>query len=539
MSRRYLGILTLIFVVGFILRTVSLTKYPAGFTPDEAAFGYNAYSLLLTGHDEWSAPWWQLFIHNMRSFGDYKLPLYTFFTVPSVKVFGLNEFATRLPNAILGSLAIVITYLLARQLRGEVLGLFAACLLAISPWHVSLSRGAFEANLVTLFLPLGIYLFLRRSYLFSAAIFLLNAYSYHSARLVSPLVLIALFFYAKPKVNLKTICVVMAVFLPLFFSFVGPGSARVSDVGIFHPTDNWREVAKNRFSAVALGLPDQLARVFSNKITYLLSLFAKNYLSYLSPDFLFASGAGESTYGMISGRGVMYYIELPILLVFLISVLKKPSRFKYLLVLFLLIAPLPAALAKGPGHAANRAAPMIPFLVIATASGLIYLIEVLKKYSKFIFIIIPVLYFLFLTFFLEDYFYRGPYITANSMNYGFSELLPRLSAFSSRYADVRFSRSLSEPHIFVAFFEKIDPRIYQAASAKWSDFDKKGFTFLDQMDGYFLEKYRFGDIHPIDPVNHPVLFIGKPSDFPPDFPSYFQINYPDSRPAIEVAQKIP
>src|SRR3989344_6433819 len=88
-------------ILGLVLRVTWLTKYPAGFTPDEAAFGYNAYSILQTGKDEWGTPWWQLFFTNMRSFGDYKLPLYTFLTIPSIKIFGLSEFATRLPNAII------------------------------------------------------------------------------------------------------------------------------------------------------------------------------------------------------------------------------------------------------------------------------------------------------------------------------------------------------------------------------------------------------------------------------------------------------
>ena len=139
------------------------------------------------------------------------------------------------------------------------------------------------------------------------------------------------------------------------------------------------------------------------------------------------------------------------------------------------------------------------------------------------------------SFFLEDYFYHSPYISAPSMSYGWRELMPRLQNFSNRFTDVRFSRSLSEPHIFVAFYTRMDPKEYQKASASWP----RNVKFLDQFDGYYLGKYRFGDIHPIDPVTTPTLYIGKPEDFTPDFPEYFHIDYPSSKPAIIVAQKLP
>jgi len=45
-------LLVLILVLGFSLRLIGLSSRPLGFTWDEAALGYNAYSLLLTGKDE-------------------------------------------------------------------------------------------------------------------------------------------------------------------------------------------------------------------------------------------------------------------------------------------------------------------------------------------------------------------------------------------------------------------------------------------------------------------------------------------------------
>ena len=136
-----------------VLRLAWLAKYPSGFTPDEAAFGYNAYSLLKTGRDEWGTTWWKLFFYNMRSFGDYKLPLYSYLAVPTVAWLGLSELSVRLPGAVLGTMSVIGVYYLAAELFTKRIGILAALLLAISPWHIQLSRGAFEANLKLFFFP--------------------------------------------------------------------------------------------------------------------------------------------------------------------------------------------------------------------------------------------------------------------------------------------------------------------------------------------------------------------------------------------------
>ncbi len=137
-----------------ILRFAFLADFPVGFTADEAAQGYTAYSILETGRDEWGTP----FPLSPRSFGEFKLPLYTYLTIPSVAVFGLNEFAVRFPAAFFGTLAVLAVFLLVRKLfDNEFLAFFASFLLAVSPWHISLSRAALEANLTTFFLPLRFY----------------------------------------------------------------------------------------------------------------------------------------------------------------------------------------------------------------------------------------------------------------------------------------------------------------------------------------------------------------------------------------------
>ncbi len=544
MVKKINWLLIIILLLAMGLRIPGLSRYPAGFTPDEAAFGYNAYSLLKTGKDEWGMTWWKLFFFNMRSFGDYKLPLYTFLAVPSIAWLGLSEFAVRLPGAILGATALIGVYYLAKELfpKNSRIAYLAALLLAISPWHIQLSRGAFEANLITFFLPWIVYFFLKKSY-FAAAVFLaLSIYSYHTARYLAPLFVMILLLTQKIKLTRKLLlaAVVLAVLsLPALVSVLTSGRTRVADVSILSPTDNWAGVASRRFEARNLGLPDGVARIFSNKVTQSAATFSHNYLGYLSPDFLFVSGAAEASHGMIPGRGVMYTIELIFLVGYLIALIKTKSPALILLGLLLLVAPIPAALSKGLGHATNRAASMMPILIIMTAVGIDYLLDSYKKHSAWAAKIIVIAYSVALVFFLEDYIFHAPKITALAMSYGWRELMPRLSGIAKEYDQVQVSRSLSEPHIFIAFYQKIDPKEYQAQSQHWANFDQGGLKFLDQYDGYTLGKYRFGTLDPSQAGSQRTLLVGKPANIPPKYGQYFSIYFPDGNPAIQVSKVAP
>ena len=150
-------LISILFLTG-ILRFYGLSHYPAGLNADEAALGYNAYSLLLTGRDEHGS----LLPVNLESFGDFKPALSSYLLVPVVKVLGLTEFAVRLPSALFGVLAVFLVYVLARLTTDhEPLAYVAGLLLAISPWHLHFSRGAWEVNLSTTLILLGVIFFLK------------------------------------------------------------------------------------------------------------------------------------------------------------------------------------------------------------------------------------------------------------------------------------------------------------------------------------------------------------------------------------------
>lgn len=531
-------LLLAIFITGFLLRVISLDRLPVGFTPDEASFAYDAYSLLNTGKDQWGN-YWPLVL---KSFGDYKMPLLTYLSIPSVLVFGLSEFSVRLPNALLGSFAIISVYFLVKELYNKKTALFSAFLIAISPWHIALSRGAFEANLTTFLMPSAILFFIYgikkpRMMALSSFLFGLNVFSYHSARIVVPLVLLSLVYAYRRglKENFKKYIYaygVLALFVTLGFVSLLQGSAlRASTSTIFSNTGS---IFTERFSAINAGEPVFIAKIFNNKITYLVDRFFVNYSSYFSVDFLFLTGAREGTYGMVPGIGVMLPVELLFLTVLLVFLIKGKIKMPFWLVVWMLIAPLPAAISLGPGYAANRAAVMMPAIQILSGLGLYLVYKHLSFKMAWTKTLLALLVILFFAVFLESYIYSQPSKAANAMIYGTRELFIEASKYEQNYNEIIVSKNISEAHIFVAFYNKIDPGFYQQETVNWN-FEDLGFNWVDQLPEYHLGKYTFKTINWNDDIKvSGRLFLAEADSVPENFSVLQTIYYPNGTPAYKI-----
>src|SRR3990167_6067059 len=93
--------------IGILLRLYGLTRVPPALHGDELGTGYNAYSLIKTGVDEYGKSFPLTFRNDFS-------PLIFYATLPYVWVLGLNEFSTRLPTAIVGILLIPLVYFITK-----------------------------------------------------------------------------------------------------------------------------------------------------------------------------------------------------------------------------------------------------------------------------------------------------------------------------------------------------------------------------------------------------------------------------------------
>ena len=158
-------------LLAFFLRFIKLDLLPL--SGDETDVALQAQSLSINGRD-YRGNFLPTYI---QSFAESRAPLLMYFTVPSIKLFGVNTYSLRLIPLLFGILSIYLTYLLVIDLsKSPILSLGTAFSLTISPWHIHYSRMSYEVTLLISLILLGIIFFrryLKRPRLLTQILFIL------------------------------------------------------------------------------------------------------------------------------------------------------------------------------------------------------------------------------------------------------------------------------------------------------------------------------------------------------------------------------
>src|SRR3989338_10048432 len=150
--------LLLLTILGGFLRSYKNTENPISLSIDEVSFGYNAYSILKTGRDEYG----KFLPLTFKSTGDYKNPVPIYLMVPSIALFGLNEFSVRFPTALIATLSIPLFFLFFMEVTwSRAVSLVGVLLLTFSPWHIYYSRYVSDHLIAATLVILGVLCFLR------------------------------------------------------------------------------------------------------------------------------------------------------------------------------------------------------------------------------------------------------------------------------------------------------------------------------------------------------------------------------------------
>jgi len=504
--KKYLAII-LILVLAALLRIVALDKFPIGLNADEAALGYNAYSLIQTGKDEHGATWPLVF----RSFDDYKLPLYVYLDIPFVAAFGLNIWSVRLPSALLGVASVFLVYLLVNALKifsdkkkDRAFALVSAFILATSPWHLQFSRGGWEVNVATFLLILGVYCFIKglknSKYLLLFSLSLaLSLYTYPTARIVAPLLVVALIMIYRrtlfKKENTKGIVVAaiigLALVIPVAFQLLSKeGQSRFSGVSIFADTGPLSYVLEQRRTSAH---PNSIiTKIEYNRYTAYTGYFLKNYLSHYSPNFLFISGDVIDR-SRVPGFGQTYSVLSVFAVLGLIFLFIKSSPGKKVILFWFLFSPIAAALTFQSPHALRSQNEVIPLSII-TAFGIVLLAGFLLKFkNKIPFAIISLGFVIVLLFqfkgYLYSYYVTYPDELPMAWQYGFSQIAAYTQANYARYDKIIISDRYDQPYILIAFFQKYPPQLLQKELVM-GPIDNFGFS-----TGRSFGKYEFRKIN--------------------------------------------
>ena len=536
--------LVLILLLAAVLRFWDLSQSPAGLNADEAAIGYNAYSLILTGKDEHSTSW----PLHFKSFGDYKPGLYFYLVLPLVKLLGLNALAVRWPSAILGLFSVWLVFLLVKELfSDERLSLIAAFFLAISPWHLHFSRGGWEANAATCLIILGTWLFFKglkkpRFFMLAVLVYSLSFYTYHSARIIVPLLGLGLIWLYRDKLFkrenyqgiLMSVVIGLIVLIPLLISFFGPaGVSRFAGVGLLADTGPlWRTNELRGQHAANMALP---VRLIHNRYLAYTIAFGKNWFDHFQGEFLFISGDVIER-NRVPATGQMYLFDIPLVALGVYFLLKKRPKNWLVLFLWLMVAPIPAAMTFQTPHAL-RSLPMVVPLVIISAYGFCQGWWWLKKkisqrFIKISWALVIIILIWSVSGYLHQYYLHYPKTYPDAWEYGFDQLVSYVQTVGEKYERIYVTDKYDQPYILFLFYLQYPPDQFQQ-EVSLTPRDRFGFSTVRDFDKYHFEQIDFEALK----KEKNVLIIGTDEEIPDSARIIKEIYFKNGKPAFQIVSE--
>ena len=181
----------LILILGIGARLWMFGDVPGGINQDEAFAAREAWSLLHYGKDSfgYSYPMY------LTAWGSGMNALNTYLMMPFIALFGMHTWVFRLPQMLIGILSLFAIEEIVSKVADWKCSLLAMFLLAVSPWHIMLSRWALESNLVVGFLLFGLLFFIygmekQPFFILSAVFYGLSLYCYAAVWPIVPIIIL-------------------------------------------------------------------------------------------------------------------------------------------------------------------------------------------------------------------------------------------------------------------------------------------------------------------------------------------------------------
>ena len=513
-------ILFLIVFFGGAVRFYHLNQSPPSLNWDEASLGYDSYSILKTGKDQYG----KTLPIAFRSFDDYKPPAYVYLSVPFIKILGPSPLAVRFLSALVGTLTIIVVYLISRKIfdghqKVSEISLLSSFLLAISPWHLTISRPAFEANVGLFFFLFGILFLLytrKNDYYFflSFFFFALSLYSYHSYRIIVPFFLfLYLIFYIKEIIKSNTIKTVVVAFLFLFILclplikifFSIQGLARLESAGL--------QTLGSQGAFSNLFFYQYPVLLFFQKIFYLSWEIFGRFFGYFSPANLFFRGDNQPCHSIPNFSPFFFWL-FPFWIIGINELIKNVKiKETKIIILWCLASPIASSVTRD-WFALVRTLPVFVAYNIVISLGITTVFSLFKKrLGRLCYICLTLLIcFIFfqIIFLLETVFIYLPKAKSGDWQYGFEETVHFVAKIKNEYERIIVDSGHAQPFIFFLFYEPYPPEIYQKQVPLMANpqAPRKIFDF---------GPYYFRNIYwPKDRALTKTLFVGSEYSLPKD-----------------------
>jgi 4-amino-4-deoxy-L-arabinose transferase-like glycosyltransferase len=520
----------------FILRFTAIDRIPPSLSWDEVSIGYNAYSILKTGLDEHGK---FLPIDAFAGYGDYKPPLAIYVTVPFIALLGLNDFSVRLPSAIFGTLTVLLSYFLVKELfkKNKAMPIVSSGLLAISPWHINLSRAGFEANIALFFVVLGTWIIVKareKSALWYVAWipYVLSMYTFNSSRYFVAIFSLGLLWYCWESIvrHWKSvsigICVGAVLLLPLIPHLLSKEARlRFVEVNIFSDAS----VVQVANARIERGKSSLFSNIINNRRIGYARSYLLHFFDNVEPNFLFIKGDGNPKFS-IGDVGQLYIMEAPLLIIGLFALVIADWKIGVLLLYWIIAAIIPAATARETPHAL-RILNSLPTWQIFIAFGIMTIVAGIRGQAvkRAFYLILIVLYGCSLLYYLHNYYRHYPIEYSGEWQYGYREAIQASEKIKDNYDSIVISETIGRPYMYTLFYTKTDPKDFM--QTKDASFDAAGFYHV-----YGFGKYRFGGTLPM-PLSSKTLYIWEAGSVPKDVHSIETIRLLNGNPVLVVFDK--
>lgn len=518
-----------ILLFAFLIRVIGIETLPL--YGDELTIIYDSYSIFKTGKDSTGISFPLTFPMGAGRPGGY-----VYASVPFVALFGPGAIGVRALSVLSGVGIVYLLYFLGKKLFSQKVGLFASMLGAVSLWDISLSRGGFEAHFALFLALLGTVFFIyskeeKRFLLPWAISWGLAIHTYPTYKLTLPLFFFALFWFLggfKRVINRTFVISILILAVFALFSlretFFGISETRFLDVNVFSQEEVREEIAqKVNYERTYNQLPEKVAVFFHNKPIEYLSLIEETYRSNFSLDFLFIDGDKNPRHNP-SEMGVAYLIELLLIFLGVVALWGRNRKSLLFLVLWLLVSPIAGAFLLDTHSLRNSF--MLPPLILLSASGLSYVIDIKNKRRVLLLSVIAFAWFLQFLFFVERVYFLAPNKFATFWSYP-----------AKRASELAIQKRDDYEAIFIS--DKIDN--VELAYPVYSTFNPEEKSVVEIVDAYRFKNFKNVYVGAIPEADEERFFgnLNKKALYIKEYNAGYKvkdrdeiINLPDTRPAL-------
>lgn len=507
MRKKQLIVLIAIVLVALGVRVWKLNSVPSSLYVDEIDLGYQARSLVETGRDYRGG----LSPFFVKSFNSDRTPIPAILTAITTAIFKTPELAIRMAPAILGTIGVVLSYLLVNMWIGMGPALVTAMAMALSPWMIQFGRIGFEATSVMVILLGGLTSFFywlknkkKEKFFWLAVILLsLSMYTYRTMSLLTPIIfLILLTVYHQEifKLEKKKLLIAAGLAGIIMGSFLyattlaSADETRISQISILADPETaiWvqrdREIASGDLNDNTVGKQATLtSKIFYNKPLSWADSLLNNYLTAFSTDFLFING-DPNLRQSIPGWGMMIWLDvIAIGFGIYFFVKKRKQKWVQLLTLWLLTSPLASCLTTIGGNHAHRLFVMaIPLLVLTGIGWYQFGVSLwstkAKKfnYGKILVVATALIWLGWWSRFYQSYMVHYPISSSRWFGGGYKEAMLTIKEVEDDYEAVRLTDSLDPPMLYYFWWTEVPPKAVQEYGSNFSEEVYKG-TELDKV----------------------------------------------------------